>query len=154
MFNKLDLNKLFFIVVTLSIFNLQAQDASDESVDSMEEVITTARRTEESVSNVPIAISAFSGTDLDEKGITNMEDIRSLVPNMMIQKSAGNQSVAYVSVIYLPEVMPSIQAITSAIWIGAVSTGIGFIGYVGLIDKIGAVKTSTVAYFLPVCGII
>ena len=98
MLNKFNLNKLFFIAITLSIFNLQAQDSSDESADSMEEVITTARRTEESVNDVPIAISAFSGSDLDEKGITNMEDIRSLVPNMMIQKSANNQSVANVSV--------------------------------------------------------
>jgi len=38
--------------------------------------------------------------------------------------------------------------------LGAVSTGLGFLGYVRLIDKIGAVKTSTVAYFLPVFGII
>ena len=59
-----------------------------------------------------------------------------------------------VSAFYLPEIMPSISAITSAIWLGAVSTGIGFIGYVRLIDKIGAVRTSTVAYFLPVFGII
>jgi drug/metabolite transporter (DMT)-like permease len=59
-----------------------------------------------------------------------------------------------VSAFYLPEKIPSISAITSAIWLGAVSTGIGFIGYVRLIDKIGAVKTSTVAYFLPVFGII
>jgi drug/metabolite transporter (DMT)-like permease len=59
-----------------------------------------------------------------------------------------------VSAFYLPETMPSISAITSAIWLGAVSTGIGFIGYVRLIDKIGAVRTSTVAYFLPVFGII
>jgi drug/metabolite transporter (DMT)-like permease len=59
-----------------------------------------------------------------------------------------------VSAFYLPEKIPSMSAITSAIWLGAVSTGIGFIGYVRLIDKIGAVKTSTVAYFLPVFGII
>jgi drug/metabolite transporter (DMT)-like permease len=59
-----------------------------------------------------------------------------------------------VSAFYLPETIPSISAITSAIWLGAISTGIGFIGYVRLIDKIGAVKTSTVAYFLPVFGII
>ena len=98
MLDKFNLNKLFFIAITLSIFTLEAQESSDESADSMEEVITTARRTEESVSDVPIAISAFSGTDLDEKGITNMEDIRSLVPNMTMQKSANNQSVANVSV--------------------------------------------------------
>ena len=59
-----------------------------------------------------------------------------------------------VTVFYLPGAMPSAAAISSAIWLGAISTGLGFIGYVRLIDKIGAVKTSTVAYFLPVFGII
>ena len=58
------------------------------------------------------------------------------------------------TIFYLPDVMPSAAAISSAIWLGAISTGLGFIGYVRLIDKIGAVKTSTVAYFLPVFGII
>ena len=59
-----------------------------------------------------------------------------------------------VTIFYLPETIPSISAIGSAVWLGAISTGIGFLGYVRLIDKIGAVKTSTVAYFLPVFGII
>ena len=59
-----------------------------------------------------------------------------------------------VTVFYLPDSIPSISAIGSAIWLGAISTGLGFLGYVRLIDKIGAVKTSTVAYFLPVFGII
>ena len=59
-----------------------------------------------------------------------------------------------VTIFYLPSSIPSAVAISSAIWLGAISTGIGFIGYVRLIDKIGAVKTSTVAYFLPVFGII
>ena len=59
-----------------------------------------------------------------------------------------------VTIFYLPDSMPSISAIGSAIWLGAISTGLGFLGYVRLIDKIGAVKTSTVAYFLPVFGII
>ena len=59
-----------------------------------------------------------------------------------------------VTIFNLPEAMPSTAALTSAVWLGAISTGLGFIGYVKLIDKIGAVKTSTVAYFLPVFGII
>ena len=59
-----------------------------------------------------------------------------------------------VTIFYLPDLIPSISAIGSAIWLGAISTGLGFLGYVRLIDKIGAVKTSTVAYFLPVFGII
>ena len=59
-----------------------------------------------------------------------------------------------VSIFNLPEALPSASAIGSAFWLGAVSTGLGFLGYVRLIDKIGAVRTSTVAYFLPVFGII
>ena len=54
----------------------------------------------------------------------------------------------------LPSVLPSSKAILSATWLGAVSTGLAFFGYVYLIEKIGAVKTSTVAYFLPIFGII
>ena len=58
------------------------------------------------------------------------------------------------SLLYLPDKVPSLNALVSATWLGAVSTGLGFLGYVRLIDKIGAVRTSTVAYFLPVFGII
>ena len=59
-----------------------------------------------------------------------------------------------ISYMYLPESIPSFEANISAVWLGAVSTGLGFLGYVRLIDKIGAVKTSIVAYFLPVFGIL
>ena len=58
---KFKFNRLFFVVLSLSIFTIQAQDSSSESADAIEEVITTARRTEESVTDVPIAISAFTG---------------------------------------------------------------------------------------------
>ena len=58
------------------------------------------------------------------------------------------------TLINLPHQIPSTKALLSAIWLGSISTGLAFFGYVYLIEKIGAVKTSTVAYFLPVFGII
>ena len=54
----------------------------------------------------------------------------------------------------LPPQIPSTNGLLSATWLGSISTGLAFFGYVYLIEKIGAVKTSTVAYFLPVFGII
>mgnify|MGYP000327242537 FL=1 len=96
---KFKFNGLFFVVLSLSVFTIQAQDSSSESADAIEEVITTARRTEESVTDVPIAISAFTGSGLEEKGISNMESISSIVPNIQFQKAATNQSVAIVSVV-------------------------------------------------------
>jgi drug/metabolite transporter (DMT)-like permease len=58
------------------------------------------------------------------------------------------------TLINLPPQIPSTNALLSATWLGSISTGLAFFGYVYLIEKIGAVKTSTVAYFLPVFGII
>ena len=58
------------------------------------------------------------------------------------------------SYFYLPAKLPSLEATLAVIWLGAISTGFAFLGWVRLIEKIGAVKTSTVAYFLPIFGII
>ena len=54
----------------------------------------------------------------------------------------------------LPETIPSKNSFYAVLWLGGISTGLAFLGYVRLIEKIGAVKTSTVAYFLPVFGIL
>ena len=54
----------------------------------------------------------------------------------------------------LPSNIPSSNAIFSILWLGVVSTGVAFLGYVRLIEKVGAVKTATVAYFIPVFGVI
>ena len=59
-----------------------------------------------------------------------------------------------ITVFNLPSEIPSSNALLSALWLGGISTGLAFFGYVYLIEKIGAVKTSTVAYFLPIFGII
>ena len=59
-----------------------------------------------------------------------------------------------ITLLNLPPQIPSTKAFLSATWLGSISTGLAFFGYVYLIEKIGAVKTSTVAYFLPVFGII
>jgi drug/metabolite transporter (DMT)-like permease len=40
------------------------------------------------------------------------------------------------------------------LWLAVISTGVGYLGYVRLIDRIGAVKTVTLTYLLPVFSII
>ena len=54
----------------------------------------------------------------------------------------------------LPSQFPSNKVIFSILWLGVISTGVAFLGYVRLIEKVGAVKTATVAYFIPVFGVI
>ena len=54
----------------------------------------------------------------------------------------------------LPDHLPSTNAIFALFWLGIVSTGFAYLGYVYLIDRIGAVRTSTVTFLLPAFGIL
>jgi iron complex outermembrane recepter protein len=55
-------------------------------------IIVTARRREESLLDVPIAISAFSGTDLQSKGAIDITDISNSTPNVTLETSRGTNS--------------------------------------------------------------
>ena len=54
----------------------------------------------------------------------------------------------------LPDQIPDTNAVLGLLWLGIVSTGIAYLGYIRLIEQIGAVRTSTVTYLLPVFSII
>ena len=54
----------------------------------------------------------------------------------------------------LPNAMPDLNSILALLWLAVISTGLGYLAYVRLIDKIGAVKTATLTYLLPVFSII
>jgi drug/metabolite transporter (DMT)-like permease len=54
----------------------------------------------------------------------------------------------------LPNSMPDINSILALLWLAVISTGVGYLAYVRLIDRIGAVKTVTLTYLLPVFSII
>ena len=58
-----------------------AQDASDgASKDG--EIIVTAQKREQSLQDVSVAVSAVSGDDLAESGISNLQDIQQVVPTV------------------------------------------------------------------------
>jgi iron complex outermembrane receptor protein len=61
--------------------------------DAQGEVITvTARRRAESLIDVPIAISAYSGEQLDNEGAIDLTDIADTTPNVTIEASRGTNS--------------------------------------------------------------
>lgn len=61
---------------------------------ALEEVIVTARKRDESLQDTPVAITAFSGSRLQETGITNLTDFNRIVPNVDVQAGNGNAGVA------------------------------------------------------------
>lgn len=71
-----------------------AQDSAEEAASSSE-IIVTARRREESLSKVPIAITAISGEDIVKRAIRNENDLQSAVPGLVIRQNGGVHSFNY-----------------------------------------------------------
>lgn len=65
----------------------QAEEAADPG-----EIIVTARRREESLRDVPIAVTAISGDQLEALGALDITDISNTTPNVTLEVSRGTNS--------------------------------------------------------------
>ncbi|MDH3644073.1 MAG: Plug domain-containing protein, partial [Gammaproteobacteria bacterium] len=60
----------------------------------VEEIIVTARATEESVREIPVAITAVGEERLDQFGLESFEDLEALTPQLSIGRAtSGNGAV-------------------------------------------------------------
>lgn len=59
---------------------------------STDEIIVSARRRDESLKDVPIAVSAFDGRRLEEIGALDLTDIEAVTPNVTLEVSRGTNS--------------------------------------------------------------
>ena len=72
-------------VLTVTSVQLSAQPM-------LEEVIVTAQKREQSLQDVPISVTAFSGAALQESGIKDVFDLQSNTPGLTIDQ---NQNIHY-----------------------------------------------------------
>ncbi|WP_082596843.1 TonB-dependent receptor [Sphingomonas sp. Root241] len=73
-------------------FERAAQEASDAVVEDPGEIVVTARRREETLRDVPIAITAFTGEQLEASGALDITDIANTTPNVTLEVSRGTNS--------------------------------------------------------------
>jgi iron complex outermembrane receptor protein len=76
---------VMFIVVT-SIARADVHDSDD----ALQEVVVTATRHEESLSKVPISISAFSQDQMDAQGVKQLDDLVRLTPGLSLNHNEGS----------------------------------------------------------------
>ena len=79
-------------IAAIGVDQAAAQGASDSA---FEEIVVTAQRREQSIYDVPVAISAFSPEIIERQGITDLVDLGKFVPNLNVTGfSAGHTSSA------------------------------------------------------------
>lgn len=71
----------------------RAQDHNDSS--SLEEIMVTARRREESISSVPVAITALTAEALRTKNIETAEDLQNYVPSLNVSSSVTRDDYTF-----------------------------------------------------------
>ena len=71
--------------------NHQQQTADAPAADDSE-IVVTARRREETLLNVPVAVTAFSAAKLERTGAVDLTDLQNVVPNTTLKTARGTNS--------------------------------------------------------------
>ena len=69
-----------------------ATTAAEDRAGAMDDIIVTARRRDESLRDVPIAVTAFSAEALAERGAPDITALQRSTPNLTIQVARGTNS--------------------------------------------------------------
>ena len=59
---------------------------------ALDEIIVTARRREENLQTVPLAITAFTGESLEARGIDMVGNMNAMAPNLSVQGGQAERS--------------------------------------------------------------
>ncbi len=88
-----------FMVLVMGVFGIpNFMLADEEASGTLEEIVVTARKRQENMQDTPVAVTAFTGNELEAKGLTNLVDLSGFAPNVSIASNgfagAGNYSAA------------------------------------------------------------
>lgn len=84
----------------LSAAPLYAQQAADTGgkpakttgVKQLDQITVTARKREETLQDVPIAVSAFTAQSLERQNVQNLADLQGKVPSLQIYAARGSNT--------------------------------------------------------------
>ncbi|WP_044561016.1 TonB-dependent receptor [Azospirillum sp. B4] len=73
-----------------------AQEGQTQAEDRLDEVVVTARRVSEKLSQTPVAVSAFSADALQALDARTIGDLQSAVPNLTLHEGDAANAVVYI----------------------------------------------------------
>src|SRR5690606_37558797 len=75
----------------------EAAPPQGQSFGVISEVVVTARRREEALQEVPVAVTAVTGAELERRSVRDILDIAAVAPNLQIGQASRGGSVALVN---------------------------------------------------------
>ena len=84
--------KLFRNPLALAVAGTIAASANLASAQMLEEVVVTAQKREQSLQDVGIAVTAFSGDTMQAMGIDSISKIQDMTPNLRIKSTINDCS--------------------------------------------------------------
>jgi iron complex outermembrane receptor protein len=64
----------------------------------LDEIVVTAQKREQSIQDVPVALTAVKSDYIESRNITNIQSLSSLAPNLKIENTPGNTTAAQISI--------------------------------------------------------
>lgn len=84
-----------FVIASLRSVSAQPNDQPSAGAQpGLEEIVVTARRTEEKLQQTPVSVTAFSAAKIEQQNITTVEGINNLVPNFSVLPGSGYGTAA------------------------------------------------------------
>ena len=70
-------------------------ESKDRDAPHLEEIVITARRREENINSVPVAVTALTSSDLRAKNIQTAEDLQNYVPSLNVSSSVTRDDYTF-----------------------------------------------------------
>lgn len=77
---------------------MAAAQTNDTNSVGIGEIVVTAQKRAENIQDVPIAISAVSGQYLESRGITSIDSLGAIAPNVKIERAPSNKTISQISI--------------------------------------------------------
>ena len=87
--NRLLLGASSAVIACAAAFPALAQTSPETQATTVQDVVVTAQRREQASQDIGLALSVISGAALDEKGVSVLNDIENIVPNMEVDSQFG-----------------------------------------------------------------
>ncbi len=117
-----DSNKLVIVAFIVALNATVILPAKAQGV--LEEIVVTAQKREEGLQDTPIAVTAFTATAIEDRGIDNISQVAAFTPNVIFDTTAPVSGVSSGAVIFIRGIGITDFALTTDPGIGVYIDGV------------------------------